>query len=185
MNISWIFADGYQLDPTVSSDQIKNVGPAWGSWRTWRSCATDNVICYDSVKAQELIERSFQTHCNFFIPEEIFISLGRPSGVRCFGGQAQHNLDHIEDIVALHLGSTDADVCLLMGFDFGIMPDIPDRFERHKLMNYRGLAKSIVNNRPQTQWVLVDHSGDLDPAFTELPNLTCDTFKNVLQLLAQ
>ena len=72
-----------------------------------------------------------------------------------------------------------------MGFDFCIMPDIPDRFERHKLMNYRGLAKSIINNRPQTQWVLVDHSGDLDPAFTELPNLTCDTFKNVLQLLAQ
>ena len=57
MNVSWVLADTLTLDPLVNIDAMKEIGPMWGSWKTWRSCQTDNVICYDLGKAQELIKR--------------------------------------------------------------------------------------------------------------------------------
>lgn len=183
MRVNWIFADGYHLDPSRDPDQIKGIGPAWGSWRTWRSCGTDNVICHDFGKARDLVGRAFHAVCNFYIPNKHFADLGRPIGARLYEGEFQHDLDHLEDIVAMHLVAPSSDIVLLVGFDLSPIPTDLDPHSLVKAKNYHGLARSIMVADPAVQWVLVDHPSAIDPVFGELTNLTCDQFDNVLQLL--
>jgi hypothetical protein len=45
------------------------------------------------------------------------------------------------------------------------------------------LVKNVVKDNPQTQWVLVDHPGELDPDLASLENLTKDTMAVALSLL--
>ncbi len=177
MKISWVVADGYQFDPTVDVDVIKNIGSIWGSWTTWRGCGTDNVICNSESKAQDLIERSFHKGCNFYIPNKTWTKLNQPSGVQSYGGEFAHEIQNTDDIIALHLASSTANIVLMMGFDLSLL----DLSNQH----YYGHVLSVIKQHPDTQWVLVDHNKTLDKNFQDLPNLTCDIFKNVLQLLAQ
>lgn len=183
MRINWVFADSYQIDPTVNIDAIKSIGPTWGSWKTWRGCGTDNVICYDKTKAQELIQRAFQAVCNFYVPKDYYQSLGRPMGVKLYDGEFTQEVDNPEEIVALHLVSNISDIVLLAGFDLSKKEKDPDRFQEHKNFNYRALVQSIVKANPDTQWVLVDHPNSVDKSFKKIPNLTCDIMPNVLKLL--
>jgi len=81
MKISWVLSDSVQLDPMQNVDDLKQLGAFWGSWSTWRACATDNVICHDMSQAAELIKRDFHRRCNFYIPNDIYVSLDRPTGV--------------------------------------------------------------------------------------------------------
>ena len=144
MRINWVVASDYQLDPAVDADLIKNIGPIWGSWKTWRSCATDNVICHDSAKGVELIKRNFQQTCNFYIPESSIKMLGRPSEVKVYGGKFLQEVDNIEDIVALHLASAQSDIVIMMGFDLSTVVDSADRFDTHKKKNYLGLIRRRI-----------------------------------------
>jgi hypothetical protein len=186
MNISWVIADGYQVDPTIDLNILKNIGPIWGSWRTWRSCDTDNVICHNNTKAQELIQRDFQKNCNFFVPEKNFRDLGRPNGVQFYGGEFEQETHSIEDVVALHLAASRSGIVLMLGFNLQKIPtEIADRFELHKIKNYHGLIHSLINKQSDIQWVLIDHNGPTDKSFGEMANLTNDTLKNVLDLLTQ
>lgn len=185
MRINWVMASDYQLDPAVNADILKNVGPIWGSWRTWRNCATDNVICHDPSKAVDLIKRNFQKNCNFYIPESSLQIAGRPAGVHAYGGKFLHEVDNIEDIIALNLASAQSDIVIMMGFDLTTSIDTADKFEVHKRKNYLGLIRSLISTQPEIQWVLVDYDKKLDKSFKSIPNLTCDKFDNVLQLLAQ
>lgn len=184
MQISWVYAEGTDLDPTIDIDRIKSIGSTWGSWRTWRSCSTDNVTCNDLAKARELVQRAFHAVCNFHVPKKHYAELNRPQGVRLYEGEFAHETDHIEDIISMHLAAQDRDIVLLLGFDL-TTPVLPedDRFEKHKILNYHGLIRSTIKNNAQTQWVVIDHPGDLDKAYQTLPNLTCDKMENVIQLL--
>ena len=86
MNIAWIVSSDYSLDPNIDIDDIKSVGPIWGSWRAWRSCAVDNVICDDASKAKELLARAFQAVCNFYLPRRHYQVLNRPQGAQWYDG---------------------------------------------------------------------------------------------------
>lgn len=185
MNICWIAATGYTLDPVYDVEQLKSIGPIWGSWATWRSCATDNVICHDRVRAQELTTRDFHRRSNFYTHRDFYQTLGRPTGVRWYDGKFDMAVDAVDDIVALHLAAQTADVALLLNFQFGPFTDPVDTFEKHKLANRHGLIHSIIDQTPQTQWVAVDHVGKMHTPYQGLSNLTCDLLPNVLQLLTQ
>lgn len=184
MNINWVVADSYVLDPTVDLAQLKNFGSFWGGWRTWRSCNTDNVICNDMSKADELIKRNFHLHCNFYIANSMYTSLNRPQGVRLYEGDFIHDLDHQEEIVAMHLASSVSDIVLLLGFDFSQKPKLPDRLEEHRAHNYRSLVKQAIKDNPTVQWVAVDHAGEFRKDLLELENLTVDTLDSVIGLLS-
>jgi len=183
MRINWIFAADYQIDPTIDTQQIKNIGATWGSWKTWRSCQTDNVICDDLSKGRELLKRAFQAVCNFHVPRRYYQDLGRPVGTRLYDGVFAEQVDDIEDIIALHLVLDISDIVLLTGFDLRKPTPTSDRFEQHKIQNRLGLIRSVIQNYPEVQWVLVDHPGELDKGFQNIANLTCDQFQNVIQLL--
>ena len=183
MRVAWAVAAAYQLDAAIVIDQIKAVGPVWGSWRTWRGCATDNVICHDRAKARELLDRAFQAVCNFYLPRPHYEFLQRPVGVKLYEGDYREQLDDLEDVIALQLAGSAADIVLMLGYDLSRMPTQDDRFEQHKLVNRHGLIRSTIADSAQVQWVVLDHMEDLDRAYQTLPNLTCDTMQNALQLL--
>ena len=183
MNINWVVANTAQLDPTVNLDQFKEIGSIWGGWQSWRNCQTDNVICHSATKAQQLIENKFPTLCNFYIPNSVYTSLGRPEGVQLYEGAFVHDIDGQEEIVALHLAASRSDIVLLLGFDFTEPIKIEDRLLEHRAHHYRSLVKQVINDNIQTQWVLVDHEGDVHPELADFENLTKDTLDNVIELL--
>lgn len=182
MNISWVLSDSAILDPLQDISALKNIGAFWGSWRTWRAYQTDNVICNDSVKANDLIQREFQKSCNFYIPNSVFQQLSRPEGVNLYEGSFTHDVEHRDEIVAMHLVTGTSDIVLLLGFDFTEHPPNPDRLQEHRVQNYRGLARQAIKDNDHIQWVLVDHPGEIVKDMS-LDNLTVDTMSNVLKLL--
>ena len=184
MNISWVLADSVLLDPLQDIVALKNVGAFWGSWRTWRSCETDNVICNDSVKANDLIKQNFQKNCNFYISNAVFQQLGRPEEVRLYEGAFTHDVDHQDEIVAVHLVTGTSDIVLLLGFNFTEHMPLADRLQEHRAQNYRGLIRQAIKDNTHIQWVLVDHPGELGKDMSNLENLTVDTMQNVLALIS-
>ena len=185
MRVNWVIAAGHQIDPGLDLDQLKNIGPSWGSWKTWRSCSTDNVICHDLAKSKELVSRAFQAVCNFHVPRSFFQDLGRPMGLKLYDGDYKQQVESIEDIIAMHFAAANSDIVLMLGFDLSKPHTTEDRFEQHRITNYHGLIRSTIANAPETQWVAVDHTQSLDKAYQNLPNLTCDQMENVLKLLGQ
>lgn len=181
MNVSWVLSDTFVLDPVLDIKEIKEIGPLWGSWRTWRGCGTDNVICHNLSKAQELIKRSFQSTCNFYIPNDAWITLDRPDGVQLYEGKFLDEFQP-EEIVSMHLAASQSDIILLLGFDLTEKTKNPDKLLEHRAHVYRTLVKHCIENNPEVQWVLVDHAGDIMKFMSKIPNLTKDTMEMALSL---
>lgn len=184
MKISWVLSDRVAIDPTVDLTRIKEIGPIWGSWKTWRACQTDNVICNDIQKAEELVKRAFHSVCNFYIPSSLYVTLERPLGVKIYEGEFKHDVDGQEEIVAMHLASMDSEIVLLLGFDFTQRAPISDKLSEHRALNYEGLTKQAIINNPLVQWVAVDHPGPFRKDLKTLENLTQDTLDNIIGMLS-
>lgn len=182
MRVNWVVASHMVLDPAVSPDDLKVVGPVWGSWRSWRGCETDNVVCHDVDKARQLLGRAFQSVCNLYLPRRHYQDLQRPMGAKWYDGDFQQDVQDIEDIIAMHLAAENSDIMLLMGFDLGPVSE-QEPLQRHREAHRRGLIRQIIRDRADIQWVLIDHAQDLEPALADLPNITRDQFQNVLKLL--
>ena len=184
MRVAWVVATGHAVGADTNLNAIKAIGPIWGSHETWRAWSTDNVVCNDRTRARELLDRAFQAVCNFYVPRSEYEFLQRPVGVRLYEGLYREEVDAIDDIVTLHLCASCSDIVLMLGYDLTPIPKLEDRLARHRMINRHGLIRSIISASPETQWVVVDSAGDLDKAYQTLPNLTCDTMANALQLLA-
>lgn len=182
MRINWILASDYQLDPNISVEAVKAVGPVWGSHKTWRNANTDNVICHDLTRARQLIDRAFQAVCNFYVPKKFFVDLGRPLGAKLYEGDFDQSVQDIEDIIAMHLAARSSDIVLLLGFDLDLPDSIPDKLQAHEIKHRHGLMRSAMAGNPDVQWVLLDRN-NMHQSYKELPNLTCDTIQNALKLL--
>ena len=166
----------------IEPGQLKDIGALWGSWRTWRAWQTDNVLCHDFFKADELIKRAFHAVCNLYIPNKNYGALNRPPKVNLYDGDFPGEFDHPEEIVSMHLVADSADLVLLFGYDVSKITET-DKFQKHKKTNYLNAFRATLNTYPQTQFVLIDHANELDTSLTKIPNLTCDKFEAVLQLL--
>jgi hypothetical protein len=182
MNISWVLADSVEIDPTQDIDNLKQLGAFWGSWRTWRAFQTDNVICHDQSKALDLTRRNFQNNCNLYIPNSVYTSLDRPDNVKVYEGAFVHDVDHQEEIVAIHLAASINDIVLLLGFDLTELASNEDRLITHRAQHHRNLLRQAFKDYDQIQWVIVDHFGDLDPNLAILDNVMQDTMDSVLSL---
>ena len=180
MQVSWVISAEYK-DDKAKPEQLKAIGNTWGSWKTWRLYNTANVLCANDEKARELIKRAFHGVCNFYIPQQSYAALERPSGVNVFDGKFPTEFDNQEDIVAMHLVSK-SDLVLLLGFDLQEITDT-DPTARHLKKNYQAAASGVIKNNADTTWVVLDHLEDLDKSFANMENISCDTYENVLQLL--
>lgn len=180
MKISWVLADSAQLDPTIDISELKNIGPCWGGWQTWRSWSTDNVICHDQSQARNLISKNFHTRCNLFLQASVYQELDRPAGVKLYQGEFHQEVDHPDDIISMHLAAGNSDIVLLVGFDLQIRNLDHDKLAKHKWHNYTQYVLHMFNGNPNIQWVLLDHSNNIDKQLKKVPNLQFDTLENVL-----
>lgn len=181
MNINWVLADNFVLDPIIDIKEVKEIGPLWGSWKTWRGCQTDNVICHNLKKTGDLLQRDFQYNCNFYIPNESWITLDRPEGVKLYEGSFIDEYQP-EEIIAMHLAASQSDIVLLLGFDLSEKFKNPNKLLEHRAHVYRTLVKHCIEDNPEVQWVLVDHSEPVMKFLSKLENLTIDTMENCLGL---
>lgn len=176
MNINWAIADGIVLDPTIDISHLKNIGSFWGGWKTYRTCSTDNTICYDKDRARELIKNRFNEMSNFYVHASLFTEQKLPPRIWTFGGDFEHEVENRDEIISIHLCSGISDIVLLYGFDWSTIS--LDRLSPH----YRGLTYEVIKSNPNIQYVLVDHDKKLDAKYKDLDNLTQDTLKNVLAI---
>lgn len=184
MNVTWVLSNRVSLDPTIDIDQLKQHGAIWGSWTTWRAHNTDNVICHDPKKAQELIDREFHKKCNLYIPNSVYVLLGRPDGVRLYEGELNMDVDNKDELIALNLASTINDIILLLGFDWSAQPKNPDKLLEHRAHNYRNIVNQLLKEKSNVQWIMVDPDHTVRPEISKLPNFSTDSLKSVLNLLA-
>jgi hypothetical protein len=183
MNINTVFAAGFQPPHSQMLQDLRTLTPTWGSWRTWRDCDTQNVICHDLAQARVLHQRALQAVCNFYIPERFWLKMDRPSYMRFYQGDFDQAVDDIEDVIAMHLVAPKSDLVLLLGFNLGPKPDPVDALQAHRVKNRQGLIRGCLAAYPHTQWVLIDHDMELDRAFASLPNLTTDSIASAITLL--
>jgi hypothetical protein len=182
MRVCWIVSEQF-ASTHVTAEQLKDIAPSWGSWKTWRAWNTDNVLCHDVTKAQELIQRAFHSVCNFYTANKNYAQLNRPARVNLYEGDFPGTLDRPEEIIAMHLVAEQNDLVLLLGFDLA-PKQFDDKFETHKQLNYVNAFRATLNTYPNTQWVLIDHPEDLDKSLKNITNLSCDQFESVLKLLS-
>jgi hypothetical protein len=180
MEVAWVLSEDY-ADPIVKPEQLKEVGTTWGSWKTWRSWSTDNVLCADNTKAQDLIKRAFHSVCNFYIHNNSYTALNRPAGVKVFDGDFPDEFSKQEDVISMHLCSQ-SELVLCLGFDLQEVT-VTDTTQKFLAKSYQAAIRSVVKNNPNTQFVFIDHPGELDKSFEKIENISCDTYENVLQLL--
>lgn len=184
MNIAWVLSDSTTFGPEIEIERLKRLGSFWGSWRTWRGCETDNVICNDLDKAGELIKRNFQAECNFYIPNSNYQILQRPVGVRLYEGAFTQEVDHREEIVAMHLAATTNDIVLLLGFNWAEPVKQTNKLAEHRANAYRYLVRQAIADNSHVQWVLVDHTDQIMKDLANLENLTTDSMDSVLALVS-
>jgi basic membrane lipoprotein Med (substrate-binding protein (PBP1-ABC) superfamily) len=69
-----------------------------------------------------------------------------------------------------------------MGFD---LQEVTETDPKAKFLakSYETAIRAVIKNNPNTQFVFIDHPGELDKSLKDLENISCDTYENVLQLL--
>lgn len=182
MKVCWVL--GSDADRHVDkATSIKAVAPIWGGHNTWKEFETDNVVCHDLPTAILLLKRAFQAVCNFYVPKERYIDLGRPSGIKMYDGGFNVEMFNKDQIIALHLVAPNNDIVLLLGFDLAQKDFGDNKASKHQWTNYLLAIKTVITNNPNTQWVAIDQISDIHPDIKNLPNFTCDKIENVVHLL--
>ena len=181
---AWVLSDSAQLDPTQDIEQYKKIGAFWGGWRTWRSCQTDNVVCHDQVKAAELLKRNFQSMCNFYLPDSVYTSLDRPQGVKVYAGQFVHDIIRQEEIVAMHLAASTNDIVILLGWDLSKLQPGADKLVNNQLQHHRNMVRQAFITYDTTQWIIADHTEEIDPQILQTQNVMVDSVDSVLALVS-
>ena len=72
---------------------------------------------------------------------------------------------------------------MLLGFDWTKKEPLEVKTDEIRARNYRGLVERAIKSRPDVQWVVVDHPGELRPELASLDNVSTDTLNSVLTFL--
>ena len=183
MKINWVVADSAVIPPDVDISVLKDIAAIWGSWRTWRGCSTDNVICNEAGQARDLLKRRMNEMCNMYVPAAIYAELDRPRSVKIYQGQFTFEIDRKEELIAMQLVADQSDIVLLLGFDWTEKPISADRLTAHRALNYQRFVKDVISNNPSVQWILVDHPGVVPDDLAQFENLTYSSMEETIELL--
>jgi len=182
MKIGWALSE--QIAKNVTNvNELKNVAPTWGSCLIYNNYNVDNIICNDIKQSEKLIKHNVQNNVNFYMPQENFNTLGKPSNIKVFQGTFNDtNINHKDDIVTLNVVTNMYDIILLLGFKFTKPKAKSEQLEQHKQLAYLHNIKSIIEENKNKQFVLVNYKGKLSKDFDSIENLSRDSLANVLEL---
>ena len=182
MRVSWVLSEEI---PTGLLDMeiVNSVSASWGSWKTWKEHKTENCICTDISAAGDLIKRAFHAVCTLYVPQDGYVRLGNPLGVKLFDGSFSSSVSNKDDIVALNLASPNNDIVLMSGFNLTPLYSGGDEKERIAREEYYFNIRALIQSHSTTQFVLVDYDDELAGWAKDLENLTVDTIESVKTLL--
>jgi hypothetical protein len=178
MNINLVVSNSHSI-PHSDLEKLKSIGSFWGGWQSWKSCHTDNVICYEVEQSYKLVTQKFYELCNLYVPKEAIVNITNPTkNMKAFAGGFSHEVDNPEEIIALHLVAAVSDIVILLGFNWCDQPLTDEKTE-----NYFILVGEVIKAHPNVEWVIIDHEEDLRKDLKSLENLSKDTITNVLALI--
>jgi hypothetical protein len=177
MKLVWVLGDNFDAEETIGAKAMKDVGPLWGTPRSWRKNSTDNVVSTDRAQVEELLRRAFQAVCNFYIPVRMYGEVGRPAGVKVFEGVVPGDFAHHSLATVFHLVAPLADTVLLAGVS--LAPGEPHSDQSH----FVAAVATVIRARPEVQWVCLDHSEEVAPVLKDAGNLWFDTTENITATL--
>jgi len=182
MKVTWVIGQEikeHELDIAI----VNEVSPSWGSWKTWHDYKTDNCICSNTTDANVLIKQAFHAVCNFYIPQESFVDVGSPQGVKLFDGEFKNaTITNKDDIIVLNLVAPTNDIVLMSGFN---LSPLDTTNPLHLLIRdeYYHNINELIKLHNTVQFVLVDYKYKLADWGTALPNLSIDDITSVKNLL--
>jgi hypothetical protein len=179
----WVLSES--ISPgAVEPQALSGVAETWSNVKSWREYQTDNVVCHNMGTAVNLIRRAFHAIVNLYVPRANYQDLGRPVGVKLYEGEfADDAVANKEDIIMMNLASPANDIVLMIGFDLSPVPAMEDKLEERSQKAYRHNIKTIIQDNPDVQYVLVDYDLELADNIKGLDNLTLDSLDTVLELL--
>jgi len=188
MSICWVICEHFVANKGVLSLPImRDIGPLWGSLRTWRDHATDNCVSNDFEQSSRALQRPMVGKCNLWFNEKHFVRLGRPDGIRTFPWNITVEVEHSEDLVALEIASNSKsyDIILPIGFDLiSTEHMIPNTIEKHLRQNYLNHLTNIIETNAHIQYVFIDsETKNIHPQLLGLDNFSIDTAESVIGLL--
>lgn len=150
----------------VDAEKLRDLGPLYGSWTTWKEHKTDNVVCTDLTKAYELMNKAFHAVCNFHIPQKFKEEAGTLPRVQHFN----YIVDAVnsDDLAATYVAcSQNSAVVLLVGFDFSKkdanLTELLGRFDTVQFVGVSEIAAKVSK------------------AYSKIENITFDTVENVIK----
>ena len=180
----WMVRKDYDPGQHIGHERMKAVCAIWGSWQSWRTCATDNIIVEDFADARRLLDRELHTRTNMWTHEENFDLLGRPDTLSLHNITIDKSLRDKNDLVALALSAARHEIVMCAGFDLTFDDAETDRLERHEQKRFLSAVANIAKGFDQTQFVFIDLPGEPAENFEGLSNVTRDSMDNVLALVS-
>jgi hypothetical protein len=163
-------------------NSMREVGPLWGGIETYREWFTDNVVSLDLHQSRQFISSSRHLNTNFYVPQNQFSSLNRPAGVKLFEHDFLEMYPRQNQLCCMMLVSGFHDIVLL--HQFKVTQELTgDKMHDRNEKGYIRELKNCVISFPDTQYVAIDTTSNIDESLEELENFTCDTYENVLSLL--
>ena len=182
MKIGWALSENIGKN-VAEIEQLQEVAPTWGSCSIYNNYNVDNIICNDIKQSKRLIQHNIQNEVNFYMPNDNFSTLGNPPNIKTFQGAFKDpNINFKDDIVTLNVVTATYDIILLLGFKFTKPKAKAEQLEQHKQLAYLHNVKTIIEENPDKQFVLVNYKGKLSKDFDSIENLSRDSLVNVLEL---
>jgi len=179
---AWVLDDNSIKRKSYDFDDMRKIGPLWGGPATFQEWYTDNTVSMDLNTNRQLIVRKFHSNTNLHVPKDQNASLDRPGGIRLFEHDYKETFLHQDQLCCMMLIADFHDILLLLHFKVSADLTGDKLHDRAEKMYIREL-KHAIESYPDTQFVAIDVGDAVDDSLLELDNFTCDTYKNVLELL--
>lgn len=180
--ISWILDDNSNCRPSYNVEEMRQIGPLWGGLDTYREWYTDNVVSLDLNESRTFVSRNLHLNANLHVPQTHYGSLDRPKGIRLFEHGYTELFPRQNQLCSIMLLGGHHDILLLL--QFKVNKNLTgDKLWDHNEKVYIRELKAAIASFEDTQFVAIDSSDDIAEELKELPNFTCDSYENVLELL--
>jgi len=181
MRVNWILGIDAPVLDSATVEGMKDVAPIWSGTSRMQPGVADNLVCHDLIRGELMLRKRYDMIYNLYVTHRLQ-NLGIDSQASYYQGQFDGAITAIEDIICLHLVASISDLVILVGFDLETQAAAP---ESEAKRNRLGMIRQLMTNDQDLQWILVQDASGLDPAFGDLPNVSCDALENVLHYFSQ
>lgn len=177
MKIAVVFANQTWVDPLIDLGKLRQVGTIWSAWNQWHQLLPHHTICHDMTRAKELIAGNFHHRTELFVPETVFNALNKPRGIKSYGGEFLHEIDQPEELIAMFLAASAADIVVLVGYDWK-PSDSNDALVTYAAENRMRVIRDAIKDSPNVQWIIAAEA--VPEQLKEFENVDHDTIENII-----